>query len=96
MLNSHGKEFDVEDIFKDAQSTVIIGLPSFIGTLHVEMPLIAPLTMDINILEVLFSLNLGTLGILIYSIFNFFQLCLVFMFARLWLTPFYINAGFYY
>ncbi len=60
MLSSQGKEFDVKDLFEDVESTIIIGLPSFIGTLHVEMPSIAPLTMDINILEILFCLNLGT------------------------------------
>jgi len=90
MLSSQGKEFDVEDLFRDAESTIIIGLPCFIGTLHVKMPLIAPLTMDINIFEVLFSLNLGTSCIFIYSTFNFFQLCLVFMFTRLWPTPSYV------
>ncbi len=96
MLSSWGKEFDVEDLFKDVESTIIIGLPSFIGTLHVEMPLIAPLTVDINIIEILFSLSLGTSCILTYSTFNFFQLCLVFMLTRLWPIPSYVNVSFFY
>ncbi|CAM6009160.1 unnamed protein product [Sphagnum balticum] len=46
-----GKEFDVEDVFKNEESTVIAGLPSLVDTLHVEMPSTAPLTMDIDIPE---------------------------------------------
>jgi nuclear GTP-binding protein len=46
-----GKEFDVEDVFKNEESTVIAGLPCLVDTLHVEMPSTAPLTMDIDIPE---------------------------------------------
>jgi hypothetical protein len=71
-----GKEFDVEDVFKNEESTVIAGLPSLVDTLHVEMPSTAPLTMDIDIPEVLSNLNLCTPCIPLSAASNF---CLVFL-----------------
>ncbi len=78
-----GKEFDVEDVFKNEESTVIAGLPSLVDTLHVEMPSTAPLTMDIDIPEVLSNLNLCTPCIPLSAASN---VCLVFL-CLYWRRP---------
>ncbi|EFJ26169.1 hypothetical protein SELMODRAFT_97911, partial [Selaginella moellendorffii] len=52
IVTSWGKEFNVDEVFKREQSTVIAGLPCLSDADHTELPAGAPMSMDVTMMEV--------------------------------------------
>ncbi|XP_024533646.1 guanine nucleotide-binding protein-like NSN1 [Selaginella moellendorffii] len=51
IVTSWGKEFNVDEVFKREQSTVIAGLPCLSDADHTELPAGAPMSMDVTMME---------------------------------------------
>ena len=51
-MSDWGKEFDVEEVFKNEESAVIAGLPSLADGNFSELPSSAPPLMDVDGMEV--------------------------------------------